>query len=56
MCGSVKVGRKNPKTVWWNKGVKDTLRRKEAASKEVLATRDEEAKKVNERFRKKMRM
>ena len=30
--------------MWWNDEVKATIRRKEAAWKEVLATSDEEAK------------
>ena len=38
-CGSVRVGGKNPKTVWWNDEIKATVRRKE-----VLATSNEDAK------------
>ena len=30
MCGSVRVGGKNPKSVWWNDEVKTAVRRKEA--------------------------
>ena len=37
--GSVKMGVKNPKSVWWNNEVKDTVRRKE-----LLAACSEEAK------------
>ena len=37
VCGSVKVGEKNPKSVWWNDETKAAVRRKE-----VLAARDEE--------------
>ena len=32
--GSVRVGRKNPKSVWWNDEIKTAVRRKEAAWKE----------------------
>ena len=39
MFGSVKVGRKNPKSLWWNDKVKAAVRRKE-----VLAASNEEAK------------
>ena len=44
VCGSVRVGGKNPKSVWWNDEIKATVRRNEAAWKEVLAVSDEEAK------------
>ena len=44
ICGSVRVGRKNPKSVWWNDEIKAAVRRKEAASKGVLAPSDEETK------------
>ena len=47
VCGSVRVGGKNPKSVWWNDEIKAAVRRKEAAWKEVLAASDKEAK---ERF------
>ena len=47
VCGSVKLGGKNPKSVWWNNEVKTTVRRKEATWKDVLPARSEEAK---ERF------
>ena len=39
VCGSVRVGGKNPKSVWWNNEVKAAVRRME-----VLAARDEKAK------------
>ena len=45
MCGSVRVGAKNPKSVWWNDEIKAAVRRKDAAWKEVLAASDEEEKK-----------
>ena len=44
VCGSVRMGGKNPKSVGWNDEVKAAVRRKEYAWKEVLAARDEEAK------------
>ena len=31
VCGSVRVGGKNPKNVWWNEEIKAAIRRKEAA-------------------------
>ena len=39
----MRVGRKNPKNVWWNV-VKAAAERKEAAWKEVLRVRDEGSK------------
>ena len=44
VCGSVRVVRKSPKSVWWNDEIKGTVRIKEAAWKEVLVASDEEAK------------
>ena len=44
VCGSVRVGGKNPKSVWWNDAVKTRIRRKEAVWKKVLAASDEEVK------------
>ena len=44
VCGSIKVGGKNLKSVWWNNEVKAAVNRKEAAWK-VLAVSNEEAKK-----------
>ena len=44
VCGSVRVGGKNPERVWWNYEVKAVVRRKEAAWKEVLAASNEEEK------------
>ena len=44
MCGSIRVRRKNPKSVWWNDEIKAAVRRKESAWKDVLAASDEEAK------------
>ena len=35
---------KNPKSAWWNDEIKAAVRRKEAASKRVLAASDEETK------------
>ena len=34
-CGSVRVGGKNRKSVWWNDELKTAVRRKEAALKRV---------------------
>ena len=44
VCGSVRVAGGNPKSVWWNDEVKAAVKRKEAAWKEVLGARDEDAK------------
>ena len=44
VCGSVRVGGNNPKSVQWNEDVKAAFRRKEGAWKEVLAVNDKEAK------------
>ena len=41
VCGSVKVGKKNPKNVWWNDIVKDAVERKDTAWRAVLGARDE---------------
>ena len=40
----LRVGGKNPKSVWWNDEVKSAIRRKEAAWKDVLAASNEKAK------------
>ena len=45
MCGSVRVGEKKPKSVWWNNKVKAAVRRKEAAWKKELEANSEERKK-----------
>ena len=39
LCGSVRLGGKSPKSVWWNNEVKTVVRREE-----VLAANNEEAK------------
>ena len=44
VCGSVKVGGKNLKSVRWNDEIKAAVTRKEAAWKGVLAASDEETK------------
>ena len=31
VCGSVRVGGKNPKSVWWNDEIKAAVKKKEAA-------------------------
>ena len=41
---SVRVGGKNPKSVWWNDEIEAAVMRKEAAWKGVLAASDEETK------------
>ena len=45
VCGLVRVGGKNPKSVWWNDVIKAAFWRKETAWKGVLAASDEETKK-----------
>ena len=40
----MRVGGKNPKSVWWNNKEKAAVRKKEAAWKEALATSDERVK------------
>ena len=40
----MRVGGKNPKSVWWNDEIKAAVERKEAAWKEVLGASDEESK------------
>ena len=42
--GSARVGGGNPKSVWWNDQVKAAVRRKEAAWKELLGARTEDAR------------
>ena len=44
VCGSVRVGGKNPKSVWWNDEIKTAVRRKEDAWKGMQAANDEETK------------
>ena len=44
LCGSVRVGEKNPKSVWWNDEIKSVVRRKEDPWKGVLVASDEEIK------------
>ena len=44
VCGSVRVGGKNPKSVWLNDEMKAAVRRKEAAWKPVFAASDDEVK------------
>ena len=44
VCDSVRVGGKNPKSVWWNDERKAAVRRKEATWKGVLAVSNEETK------------
>ena len=42
--GSVRVGGKNLKSMWWNNEIKTAVRRKEAAWKEMFSYSDEEGK------------
>ena len=52
VCGSVRIGGKNPKSVWWNDDeIKAVIRRKKAAWREVLVVSDEEAKERKEEYR-----
>ena len=44
VCGSVRVGGKIPRSVWWSDEIKAAVRRNEAACKRVLAPSDEETK------------
>ena len=44
VCGSVRVGGKNPKSMWWNNEVKAAVRRRDYAWKDALAASNEEAK------------
>ena len=66
MCGSVKVGGGNSKSLWLNDGIKAAVKRNEAAYKEVLVASSEgarercmeayreETRKVKEQFGRKM--
>ena len=40
LCSSVRVGGRNPKSVWWDDEVKAAFKRKEDAWMEVLGARD----------------
>ena len=55
VCGSVKVGGKNPKRMWWNDKVKAAVRGKEAAWN-GLASSDEEAKERCREEKRKVKM
>ena len=64
VCGSVRVGGKNPKSVWWNDEIKAvvgkgvlTANNEETKERCLEAYREEKRKsnkKVNEQFRRKM--
>ena len=51
VCGSVRVGGKNPKSVCWNDWEKAAVRRKKAAWKELLAVSDEAKERCMEKYR-----
>ena len=40
VCGSVRDGGKNPKSVWWSDEIKSTVTKMEAVWKGVLAASD----------------
>ena len=40
LCSSVRVGGRNPKSVWWDDEVKAAFKRKEDAWMEVLGAKD----------------
>ena len=40
ICGSVRDGGKNPKSVWWNEEIKSAVTKKETVWKGVLAASD----------------
>ena len=42
VCGSVKLGGKNPKRVWWSDEIKGAVRRKEEAWKREREGRESE--------------
>ena len=44
VCGSMIIGGRNPKSVWWNDQVNVAAKRKEEAWKQVLGDRDENAR------------
>ena len=44
VCGSLRVGRGKPKSVWWNDQMKAAVKRKEDAWKGVFGTRDKGAR------------
>ena len=44
VCGSVRVGGKNPKNMWWKDEVNVAVKRRENAWKQVMGARDEGAK------------
>ena len=46
VCGSVRVGGKNLKRVWWNNDIEAAVRRKEAAWKEMLVASDRGKRKM----------
>ena len=55
VCGSVRVGRKTPKSAWWNNEIKAAIRRKKAAWKGMLAASDETKERCMEAYREEKR-
>ena len=46
VCGSVRVGGKNPKSMWWNYKDETTVRRKDVVWKEMLAVAIKSQRKI----------
>ena len=44
LCNSVRLGRKNPRSKWWNDVLKAAIERKEVARKDVLGAKNENVK------------
>ena len=55
VCGSVRVGGKNPESVWWNDEIKAPVRRKEAAWKGVLTASEETKERCMEAYKEEKR-
>ena len=55
VCGSVRLGGKNPKSVWWNYEIKTEDRRKEAAWKVLTASNEEAKERCMEEYREEKR-
>ena len=44
VCSLVRIGRKNPKIVWWNDALRAVIKRMEDTWKSVFGARDEATK------------